>query len=250
MNEHDSEPRGATAFAADNRRFHIKPDYRPNLVQATYDADADVAYWSEARIASTGSFQYDVYRLAAELARGGARSVLDIGSGPPTKLARLLPEAVEVDLVDQPNTGPIAARLLPRATFTAANLETIDFDLGRRFDLVVCADVIEHLVDPDPCLAFARAHLAPAGRLLISTPERDVLRGVTCRASIHPQHVREWNRREFAAFLASRGFAIERHALLPQQRTVAWRRWLAALAAGAGHAPAWYSCQYALCRRA
>jgi 2-polyprenyl-3-methyl-5-hydroxy-6-metoxy-1,4-benzoquinol methylase len=240
----------AADFAADNRRHCIREDYRPNLVQATYDAEGADAYWTDARIERAALFQHDVYRLAARLAARDELTVLDVGCGPPVKLARMLPARTVVHLVDQPSTAPLAARLLPRARFTPADLETVALDLGRRFDLVVCADVVEHLVDPDPCLRFIRAHLAADGRLLISTPERALLHGADCRACVHPQHVREWTAPEFAAFLHARGFVVERHGVLPQQRVAPWRRWLAAAAWRAGRAPAWSSCQYALCRAA
>jgi len=45
-----------------------------------------------------------------------------------------------------------------------------DIDLGERFDVVVCGDVIEHVDNPVKLLQFARRHLAPGGRVLVSTP--------------------------------------------------------------------------------
>lgn len=44
-----------------------------------------------------------------------------------------------------------------------------DFDLGRRFDVVVAADIIEHLDDVGGFLASAKRHVAPGGRLIITT---------------------------------------------------------------------------------
>lgn len=42
--------------------------------------------------------------------------------------------------------------------------------LGVSFDLIICADVLEHLVDPATVLRSLRQHLAPNGRLGISVP--------------------------------------------------------------------------------
>ena len=53
------------------------------------------------------------------------------------------------------------------------NLELADaetFDLGRQFDTVVAGELIEHLSNPGSFLGRARAHLAPGGRLVLSTP--------------------------------------------------------------------------------
>jgi SAM-dependent methyltransferase len=50
----------------------------------------------------------------------------------------------------------------------AANAET--FELGRQFDTIVAGDVIEHLSNPGSFLVQARKHLAPGGKLIITTP--------------------------------------------------------------------------------
>ena len=233
---------------ADNRRYGLKPDYQPNL--AATPGQAGPAYWTPERIRLSARYQYDVYRIAAELMRSPAvSSVLDVGSGPPAKLASLLPaKSLTVHLVDQAETAPLAARMLPTATFTAADLETVAADLGRRFDLVIFSDVVEHLRDPDPCLEFIRRHLSAEGRLLVSTPERDILRGRDCRTCPHPDHVREWNGEEFARFLESRGWQIERRGMVPAQRALPPLRLLGGMLDRLGLAPAWYSCQFALCR--
>jgi SAM-dependent methyltransferase len=50
----------------------------------------------------------------------------------------------------------------------AANAET--FELDRQFDTIVAGDVIEHLSNPGAFLVQARKHLAPGGKLIITTP--------------------------------------------------------------------------------
>lgn len=230
-------------------RYAIKTGYRENPVQATYDPSADPCYWDAGRLKSAASYQYDVYSMAAELAcERRSRTLLDVGSGPPVKLKELMPAGLDICLVDQPNTARHAAELLPGAQFFSANLEDDLPAIGRTFDLVLCADVIEHLVDPDPCLDFMRRHLAPHGLLLISTPERDSLRGKACMHSPHPMHVREWSFDEFGRFLASRNLDVVEHRLLPQQRISPLRKTLGRLMAAVGQPPAWYSCQLAICR--
>jgi len=229
--------------------YSIRTDYRENPVQATYDPSGDPRYWDAERLKNAASYQYDVYAAAARLVRERKlKTLLDVGSGPPVKLKELMPAGLDICLVDQPNTAQHAAELLPSAQFFSANLEGDFPAIGRAFDLVLCADVIEHLVAPDPCLDFMRRHLASQGLLLISTPERETLRGKNCSHSPHPMHVREWSFGEFARFLASRGFDIVEHRLLPQQCTSPARKALGRLMASLGRPPSWYSCQLAICR--
>jgi 2-polyprenyl-3-methyl-5-hydroxy-6-metoxy-1,4-benzoquinol methylase len=45
-----------------------------------------------------------------------------------------------------------------------------DFDLGRTFDTVFAGEIIEHLDDVHGFLASIRRHLAPTGRLVLTTP--------------------------------------------------------------------------------
>ncbi|MCC6658000.1 MAG: class I SAM-dependent methyltransferase [Rhodocyclaceae bacterium] len=230
-------------------RYAIRADYRENLVQATFDSSGDPAYWNEGRLLSAATYQWDVYETAARLVRERhLKSLLDVGSGPPVKLKTLMPSGLDICLVDQPNTAQHAAEMLPAARFFAANLDRDLPAIGRTFDLVLSADVVEHLVDPDPCLDFMRRHLAPGGLLLISTPERDALRGRDCADCPHPMHVREWSFREFGRFLSSRGLEILEQRRLPQQRSSTPRKAFGRLMAALGRPPSWYSCQLAICR--
>lgn len=230
-------------------RFSIRVDYRENLVQATCDPGADPAYWNETRLKSAASYQWDVYETAARCVRQlGLKSLLDVGSGPPLKLSALMPAGLDICLVDQPNTARLARSILPQATFIAANLENNLPSISKSFDLVLCVDVIEHLVDPDPCLQFMREHVVRGGLIMISTPEREILRGKNCTHCPHPMHVREWSFVEFSSFLASRGFELIRHTLLPQQRTSFMQSTCGQIRAALGRPPSWYSCQLAVCR--
>ena len=73
--------------------------------------------------------------------------------------------------------------------------------------VVICADVVEHLLHPDRLLENLREILASVEALVISTPDRDLTSG--------PQHagppaddsrVREWSIQEFAELLEAWGF--------------------------------------------
>ncbi len=55
---------------------------------------------------------------------------------------------------------------------------TSELDLGERFERVVIGDVIEHVDNPVALLRFASRHLAPEGRILVSTPNPFFLRTI------------------------------------------------------------------------
>ena len=232
-------------------RFHIKPGYRENPPRS-YDGAADAGFWTPERLRASGVFQYPVYQLCRALLRSRRmRSFLDVGSGPGTKVAELIaPHCDDLLLLDQPSSRELVERQLPGARFVAADLDALDLDLGRSFDLIVCADVLEHLKDPRGCVRFVRAHLAEGGRAVLSTPERDNLRGRDCMGSPHPDHVREWNAAEFRAFVEGCGLVVERQRLMPQLRSsaleLAASRWLGRHVLRAR----WASCQVLVCRRA
>ncbi len=231
-------------------RYFIKRGYRATDAPKSLDSAGSAAYWNESRIAASASFQYYVYALSRDLIRKhGYKSVLDVGCGPPTKLMKLIePVCSDIVLIDQPSSTDLVRERAPSADFIPTNLEEIDLDLGRRFDLVVCADVVEHLLDPDPCVEFVRRHLAESGRAIFSTPERDNLRGPECMSSPHPEHVREWTRAEFADYLRSRGFQIERHPCFPMQRTHPLGFAASRALSRFFRRKAWASCQVAVCR--
>lgn len=53
------------------------------------------------------------------------------------------------------------------------------FELGEEFDTIVAGELIEHLSNPGLFLDRARAHLKPAGRLVITTPHPFCLFDIT-----------------------------------------------------------------------
>lgn len=93
--------------------------------------------------------------------------VLDIGcsSGSLANQMRALGHHVTgVDIAEHPL---VRSRV---DEFYVADLEDGIPDIGHDFDLIVAADVIEHLRDPESILIQLSELLAPEGRLIVSTP--------------------------------------------------------------------------------
>jgi SAM-dependent methyltransferase len=135
------------------------------------------------------------YRFAAEHAAG--KTVLDAGCGEGYGAAYLADVAAAVTGVDR--AEPIAVARArhhhPRLGFEVADLERLDA-LGRRFDLVVSFQVIEHLPRPERFLADLAARVAPGGGLIVTTPNR------LMSVSENPYHLREWTAPELLALAA------------------------------------------------
>ncbi len=151
-------------------------------------------------------YQKEVYQFAREIAdREGLRRIADVGCGSGYKLMRYFQrlETVGYDL------GPTVEYL--RKTYPDREWRVSDFSVPPAFeaDLVICADVIEHLPDPVPLVRWLESFGAPW--IVISTPDRSLfLRGDFWGPPANPAHVREWTMAEFRAFMSDY-FTIEAH---------------------------------------
>ena len=87
-------------------------------------------------------------RVDAAIARfcPDASSVLELGCGTGSILARLTTDAALTGLDQSPEMLAVAARKVPGATMVEGDMAA--FDLGRKFDVILCVfDSINHLID-------------------------------------------------------------------------------------------------------
>jgi SAM-dependent methyltransferase len=125
------------------------------------------------------------YRWAARRAAG--RSVLDAGCGEGYGARLLADGAASVVGIDRPAAVATARRrhARPNLTFEEVDLGELA-TLGRRFEMVVSFQVIEHVEDPVGYLRALATAVAPGGTLAVTTPNRLMSVGE------NPYHLREW----------------------------------------------------------
>ncbi|GGC11168.1 class I SAM-dependent methyltransferase [Cellulomonas carbonis] len=103
---------------------------------------------------------------------GGNKTVLDVGCATGYLGAELVARGCVVDGVEyDADAAATAAKALRHVV--VGDLTTLDLDAeleGRRYDVIVCGDILEHLADPAPVLRRLVGLLAPGGSVVISMP--------------------------------------------------------------------------------
>jgi SAM-dependent methyltransferase len=152
----------------------------PVLARAAYGP----ASWDYADMARAIVAEYDP-RLSAS----HPFQVLEAGGGSDCHLP--LPPGAEITTLD------ISQEQLDLNTYAKekllGDLQTVDFG-RRRFDLIICWDVLEHLERPDAALTRLAGALKPGGRLLIKGPLPNTLKGLVTRFTPHVLHVQFYRR--------------------------------------------------------
>jgi SAM-dependent methyltransferase len=171
--------------------------------------DKEQGYYAAARL--------DLLRL---LPTGGGLRLLELGAGNGATLraARemgLAAYTVGIDLAEPAEGAPGVDR------FIHGNIETLDLDLpAASFDAVLCADVLEHLVDPWRTVARLAGHLRPGGLFLSSIPNvrnHRALRSIVVHGDfryapaglLDRSHLRFFCRRNIRELFEGAGLAVE-----------------------------------------
>lgn len=103
----------------------------------------------------------------------GRVRVLDAGCDAGVLAGLLLDRGCQVVGVDVRSSSiELARQRCPTAQFHVRDIRSLRLD--EHFDVVVCTDVLEHLVEPERKRAITRllAHLEPGGLMVVSFPSR------------------------------------------------------------------------------
>ena len=159
---------------------------------------------------NTDGWQKEVYEEAQKIAiEESYKTVSDVGCGSAYKLIKYF-EKYETYGYD---VEPTLSKL--KEKYPSHNWRISDFSTtpDHGTDLVICADVIEHVLDPDALIAYLKKFNAK--KYIFSTPERLLVKNLVGEASqngppANKTHIREWDFEEFFEYMSTH-FKIERH---------------------------------------
>lgn len=144
--------------------------------------------------------------LAQQLARLQPKTILDVGGGEgffTSFVVRAFPQARVTVLDYAPDDLQRLRQRLP--TVEALQGDAHTFDLGRRFDLLVATEILEHLTQPQDALRRFAVH---GDRLVLSVPWEpffmlgNLARGKNLsRFGNDLEHVNHWYPKSFKRFL-------------------------------------------------
>src|SRR5215212_9825648 len=122
----------------------------------------DQGYFSNLRMDIISLVPADPHQRFLEVGAGSANTLLYI------KENHLAAEVMGVELMDIPGSNQ-QHKLIDK--FQLANIEQDNIDAPQEyFDVIICADVFEHLVDPWAAIKKVAGHLKKEGRLIVSMP--------------------------------------------------------------------------------
>lgn len=197
------------------KNYCIKNGYKSYHESFAIDKSRKELYWNKYRIRSSSAFQWSVYQYASALIKKWKlKTIVDLGCGSGIKLNKLIAKsATNIIGVDQKSAIEYCKKNHKQGRYYVDDFDNPSLELNENIDFIICADVIEHLVDPDVLLDYLKQISNNDTYILFSTPERDLLRGQDCMESTKPEHVREWNSMEFKCYLENSGFSILDHKL-------------------------------------
>jgi 2-polyprenyl-3-methyl-5-hydroxy-6-metoxy-1,4-benzoquinol methylase len=154
---------------------------------------------------ATDAWQLEVYLHAyALMKKNNLQRVIDLGCGSGYKLITYLGEFHTIGLELKDNIRILNERF-PDRDWRESDLNSLE---SLNADLIVCADVIEHLVDPDEVVDYIVRQRVKY--IIISTPDRNIIYNKDNEKQYidgppkNVAHVREWSFEEFDEYIRSR----------------------------------------------
>jgi hypothetical protein len=158
-------------------------------------------------------WQKEVYEFAASTARlGKYKKILDFGCGSANKLMKYFKDFEKIGVELDCNVQELRKRY-PSESWIVSR---IGEERLPPVDMIICSDVIEHLIDPQTLLEYLEKQ--DFRILIISTPERELVYSQFDKAErqflVGPPrnkaHTMEWSYIEFHQML-KRWFKVEKH---------------------------------------
>jgi SAM-dependent methyltransferase len=157
---------------------------------------------------------------AAIMAANGFAKLHDYGCGSGFKTVTMLGQYDTIGF-ETPEIAEWLKGQFPDKLWLPIDDDAIAIGADAPAPLTVCADVIEHVLDPDKLVEHLKAITAPDGVILISTPDRDLFaweRALRFGPPVNQSHVREWTFDEFESYMASH-FEVRAHMITNKEQT-------------------------------
>lgn len=141
-------------------------------------------------------------------------SVLDVGCGVGTLaiyLAQICKSVVGIDVSERAINIADQAKLSTgskNVTFNQTKLK----QFSRKFDLILCTEVVEHVPNPNQFIKLITANLRSKGWLLLTTPNRDnwlTHLGYYRQFDSEVGHLRRYSVAEISSLLTAHGFTLQ-----------------------------------------
>lgn len=154
-----------------------------------------------------------VYQLGRYIGKKlGCTHIVDLGCGSAQKLVSLFPE-FEITGIDYGDNIIKCRNYYQFGNWIEWDFEKPDYlQLPKQIlenSVLICSDVIEHLMNPTHLLNNLKRFLDYSPACLLTTPERDLTHGKNnFGPPLNPHHVREWNLPELEKLLFHYNFNL------------------------------------------
>jgi SAM-dependent methyltransferase len=178
-------------------RFFLPENYTVNLNPMHYNDSNQTDFW-----------QKEVYYYAKKvMTDNNFKSVVDVGCGSGFKLIKYLGEFDTTGVDTDPCYSMLISRYPSRKWLKSGEPEKSFANHNLECDVIICSDVIEHIVNPINLINYIRS--IKSKYVIFSTPDREVLRKMPRFGDaawygppVNNAHVREWTSSEFNNFIS------------------------------------------------
>lgn len=157
----------------------------------------------------TDEFQNDVYLYSKDIViKNNIKKIADVGCGSAYKLFKYFNNYDFIGYDLEPTIKNLK-RKYPKKEWIISDFSEKN---PKNIDIVICADVVEHIKNPDELIFFIKR--MNFDHLVISTPNRDLMHSKLGRPYLGPpnneHHIREWTYDEFENYI-KQFFIIKDH---------------------------------------
>lgn len=173
----------------------------------------------------TDESQDEVYLYAKKILENeNLNTIVDVGCGSGYKLIKYFDKYNTVGIETEPCISFLNETYPDKIWINSGEPEKSFPKYKQNCDILICSDVIEHIVDPQKLINFLNTF--DFKYLIISTPDRQILKDKIPGYGIeswvgppkNPSHVREWEFNEFNSFLSQTFDVTEgKHGLKQQE---------------------------------